>query len=205
MGNWKRFRRHVPNLLTMTRGVFTLIIFALFHMGVYDNVWGRVLIADLFALAAMTDYYDGRLATKWDCKSKFGAFLDPHFDKLLSWAALDILWWQLQPIAPLLLFLLATVLLYDLATSAARVLEALGFKVKLVTSRTAKERTFILQAALAAFLTCEVLQILWPDPVVEGLMTAMLTIAFITAFVWTLKSGYEYFSPYFGRATTAPT
>lgn len=199
MSTWMRFRRHVPNLLTMIRVLITLVIIALFHLGVYENVWGRLLVADLFILAAMTDYYDGRLAKRWDCKSPLGAFLDPLADKLLSWAGLAILWGQLPVAAPLLLFLFATILAYDLSTSTARVLKALGFRVKLVTSQTARERTCILLGTLVAFLASEVARAVWPDPVVEWFMIAILAIAFVVVFVWTLKSGYEYLEPYLNR------
>ncbi len=44
--------------------------------------------AILFALAAITDWFDGRLARRWGVSSRFGAFLDTTADKVLVSAAL---------------------------------------------------------------------------------------------------------------------
>ena len=45
----------------------------------------------IFALASITDWFDGYLARRWDVTSAFGAFLDPVADKLMVSTALLIL------------------------------------------------------------------------------------------------------------------
>jgi cardiolipin synthase len=45
----------------------------------------------VFALAAITDWFDGYLARRWGETSAFGAFLDPVADKLMVGAALILL------------------------------------------------------------------------------------------------------------------
>jgi len=204
MTTWEEFRKHVPNLLSTTRLVAGCAIFALYHYWGYAGLLERLVITALFA-TVLTDIWDGKYARKWDCKTRLGAFIDPLADKVLSWAALDILWGQMQDTAPLLVFpLLVLIALYDVSTQGTRVLDALGFSVKLVTSDTAKERTCILQATLAFFLITNVVLAVWQDPAIEGAVVAVLVVAFLATLAWTLKSGYEYFAPYFG-STATPT
>jgi cardiolipin synthase len=45
--------------------------------------WVRPTAALLFAFAAVTDFFDGRLARRWKQTSTFGSFLDTAADKLL--------------------------------------------------------------------------------------------------------------------------
>lgn len=44
-----------------------------------------------FVIAAVTDWFDGWLARRWNQTSQFGAFLDPVADKLMVCAALLVL------------------------------------------------------------------------------------------------------------------
>jgi CDP-diacylglycerol--glycerol-3-phosphate 3-phosphatidyltransferase len=44
--------------------------------------------AILFLVAAMTDWFDGRLARRWDVATRLGSFLDTTADKLLVTTAL---------------------------------------------------------------------------------------------------------------------
>jgi CDP-diacylglycerol--glycerol-3-phosphate 3-phosphatidyltransferase len=45
----------------------------------------------LFAMASITDWWDGYLARRWDITSDFGAFLDPVADKLMVSTGLILL------------------------------------------------------------------------------------------------------------------
>ncbi len=71
----------LPNLLTMGRVVAVPVIVALMFV---PGDLARWLVAVLFALAALTDWFDGWLARRWGQTSAFGRFLDPIADKLLT-------------------------------------------------------------------------------------------------------------------------
>ena len=76
---------NLPNLLTLFRiGVIPGLV-ALFYL---DSVTGRWLACALFAIAAITDFFDGYIARATRQQSVLGRFLDPVADKLLVSAAL---------------------------------------------------------------------------------------------------------------------
>ncbi len=62
---------------TLLRIVLTPVVMAALLAG------ADVLAAGLFALAAVTDYYDGYLARRWGVTTTLGSFLDTTADKLL--------------------------------------------------------------------------------------------------------------------------
>jgi CDP-diacylglycerol--glycerol-3-phosphate 3-phosphatidyltransferase/cardiolipin synthase len=53
--------------------------------------WVNLATTGIFALAAITDWFDGYLARRWQQTSAFGAFLDPVADKLLVAVVLVLL------------------------------------------------------------------------------------------------------------------
>ena len=83
----KGFIKHVPNILTVARLVFTTVFFwMLFHS---DNIadQSRTLFLDIafvfFVITGLTDIADGYLARKFEVTSKFGRIVDPLADKYL--------------------------------------------------------------------------------------------------------------------------
>ncbi|ALG66917.1 CDP-diacylglycerol--glycerol-3-phosphate 3-phosphatidyltransferase [Beggiatoa leptomitoformis] len=77
-----------PNALTLLR----IVLIPLFIGACYlPGTWANELTTFIFALAAITDWFDGYLARRWNQLSAFGAFLDPVADKLMVAVALVFL------------------------------------------------------------------------------------------------------------------
>lgn len=76
---------NLPNQLTLLRVLLTPV-FALLITS--DSPLNRQIGAAVFILAALTDWYDGWIARKFGYVSRWGKFLDPLADKILSSTAL---------------------------------------------------------------------------------------------------------------------
>jgi CDP-diacylglycerol---glycerol-3-phosphate 3-phosphatidyltransferase len=80
-----QFELNLPNQLTLTRIVLTPV-FVVFLLS--ESLTLRQLSLALFVVAALTDWYDGWIARKLGYSTRWGKFLDPLADKILSSAAL---------------------------------------------------------------------------------------------------------------------
>jgi CDP-diacylglycerol--glycerol-3-phosphate 3-phosphatidyltransferase len=72
---------NLPNKLTVARIILSPIFMVAFLI---NNIYTRYLALFIFAVAALTDMYDGHLARKTGVVTSFGKFMDPLADKLLT-------------------------------------------------------------------------------------------------------------------------
>ncbi|AOB30683.1 CDP-diacylglycerol--glycerol-3-phosphate 3-phosphatidyltransferase [Bordetella sp. H567] len=84
---------NVPIILTWLRIAMIPLVVGLFYLPASWLAESNrdMLAAAAFIIAALTDWFDGWLARKWNQTSAFGAFLDPVADKLMVSAALIVL------------------------------------------------------------------------------------------------------------------
>lgn len=91
---------NLPNILTVSRlFLVPLFLLFLFQDSGHDAGW-RWLAFGVFAVAAITDRYDGHIARKRGLVTNFGKVADPIADKALTGSALialsllnDLPWW----------------------------------------------------------------------------------------------------------------
>lgn len=82
------FKKKLPNILTLFRIILIpILVLSFYFFGKITNL----IVAFLFMLASITDYFDGYLARYFQVQSKFGACFDPIADKLLVAVALVML------------------------------------------------------------------------------------------------------------------
>lgn len=75
----------LPNLLTLSRIVAIPLMVLLVAL---RTPWADMAACAVFSAAAITDYFDGKIARDRQITSDFGRMLDPIADKLLVGAAL---------------------------------------------------------------------------------------------------------------------
>lgn len=77
--------RQLPNILTISRIVLLPVLIALFFFPGAGFAWTALAI---YIFCAVTDFFDGWLARKYQVTSGFGTFLDPISDKIFVAALL---------------------------------------------------------------------------------------------------------------------
>lgn len=91
------WKRTLPNALTAARVVIALAFVVLLQswkplrIPIPHPDWVLIYATILFAIAAITDIFDGRLARAWGVESKFGRVMDPFADKVLVLGAFILL------------------------------------------------------------------------------------------------------------------
>ncbi|KAA2212284.1 CDP-diacylglycerol--glycerol-3-phosphate 3-phosphatidyltransferase [Teichococcus oryzae] len=137
----------LPNLLTLSRiaAVPLLVVLAMLQLP-----WGDVAACALFSAAAITDYFDGKIARDRKLVSAFGRMLDPIADKLLVGAALMLLAGlgrlSLWGLLPAIVILLREILVSGLREYLA------SLAVGLPVTRLAKWKTGVQMTALGVLL-----------------------------------------------------
>lgn len=78
---------NLPNKLTLSRMFMIPVFIALFYVPFKGHYFAALAV---FAIASLTDLFDGKIARKYGLVTNFGKFLDPIADKVLVLSALVI-------------------------------------------------------------------------------------------------------------------
>lgn len=88
MQHTQTWRQELPMWITFSRVAMIPFLIALMLGKAQAFEWGAAV---LFALASLTDYYDGYFARKYNAISNMGKFMDPVADKILVSSVLVML------------------------------------------------------------------------------------------------------------------
>lgn len=93
-------KMNLPNKLTLSRVIAIPFFIVFFIIGIENRYiinsiisidFYRLLAALIFVIASITDYYDGKIARKYNIITNFGKLMDPLADKMLVVTALLLL------------------------------------------------------------------------------------------------------------------
>ncbi len=177
---------NLPNKLTLLR-VIMIPFFMLFLL--WDFSRFNILIALLiFALASLTDLFDGKIARKYNLITDFGKFLDPLADKALVMAALVIFvelgWCGSVPVV--------IILFREFGVSALRLVVKDG-GVVVPAGRFGKIKTAFTMTSLCATMLLKALEPLGVVlPFTDILCRALIWISALL----TVASGIQYLAAY---------
>ncbi|MGZ5198243.1 MAG: CDP-diacylglycerol--glycerol-3-phosphate 3-phosphatidyltransferase [Telluria sp.] len=82
---------NIPIFLTWLRVALIPLVVGVYYLPVHWLPHADLFATIVFIVAAITDWFDGYLARRWNETSSFGAFLDPVADKLMVAGALLVL------------------------------------------------------------------------------------------------------------------
>lgn len=174
----------IPNLLTYFRLLAVPALAAVLFF--IEGESGRWLALAIFALAAISDFFDGYLARAWSQQSRLGRMLDPIADKLLVGAVLLLLVAD-QTISGWSLWAALIILSREILVSGLREFLA-ELNATVTVSRLAKWKTTVQMIALCVLLVGQPAGDICACAAVE----IGLVLLWIAALL-TLYTGFDYF------------
>ena len=141
----------LPNKLTILRLCIIPVFVAVFYLTIIP--YNYVISAVIFVIAALTDYFDGHIARKYNLVTDLGKFLDPIADKVLVSTALIIMLLPLgQSFMPFYTgIFVAVILAREIIISGFRMIAASKGKV-IAADKSGKIKTFVQDVAIVVLL-----------------------------------------------------
>lgn len=185
---------NIPNKLTLSRVIMTPLFMATMIIGKIPFNYTAALI--LFIAAALTDFFDGKIARSRNLVTNFGKFLDPVADKMLTTAAFlgFIVIMPSGGYAVQIAIITFITLFREFAVSSMRLIAVSGETKKVIAAnmwgklKTVTQMVCII-TGLAAYSVKEIL------PAVGFLFSLLFTLFIITAWIsalFTVVSGVIY-------------
>ncbi len=183
---------NLPNKLTLIRvGLVPLFLLLLS----FDNVYTHFLALLTFVGAAITDYYDGKIARERSQETDFGRLMDPLADKILICAAF-IYFVESYPRIPA--WIVTIIIAREFAVSGIRMLAASKGKI-VAADKAGKLKTISQLTAIITILhiivyikASEVFPAISYWNVIEGWAMFLIYVLVGFTLVMSLLSGYNY-------------
>ena len=193
-------KRNIPNILTIMRIILIPVLIISFYI---PSKITNLVVAILFMIASITDYFDGYLARYYKIQSNFGRCFDPIADKLLVSVPLLMLVnfanGNILILIPAIIIICREVLVSGLREFLA------GLQVSVPVTRLAKWKTAIQMMAITALLLAskgstytftQIMELLKADQYIRTILSGQVeligTILLNISAILTMITGYIY-------------
>ncbi|MEA4831784.1 MAG: CDP-diacylglycerol--glycerol-3-phosphate 3-phosphatidyltransferase [Oscillospiraceae bacterium] len=186
---------NLPNKLTLMR-ICIVPVFMLFMLvPVINETWSRAIACAFFLFAALTDFFDGRIARKLGLVTDFGKFLDPVADKFMIFGALFAICASdmYRNIYPYIVIAGTIVIFRELAVTSLRLVAAAGSHEVISANILGKLKT-LTQSICVVVVILEPIVIPQSSKLHDMHLFSIIFIVLMT--VMTIWSGLSYFKKY---------
>ena len=187
-------KMNVPNTLSLIRVLLVpvFVITLLFMRNVY--LWGIIVPTVIYALTALTDMLDGKIARKYGLITDFGKFIDPLADKFMVISSqIAILVWMLlsgyTTLALVFTFVVIIILLRELGVTSLRLVVAGKSGIVVAASFLGKMKTVSQMIGTVVMLVEPLIPFFSGNHILSYVVMAIM--AFTTIF-----SGIDYLKAY---------
>ena len=185
---------NVPNTLSLIR-VFLgpAFVAALLFMRNIE-IWGLIVPAVIYALTALTDMLDGKIARKYNLVTDFGKFIDPLADKFMVLSSMiAILVWMILranvTLALVFVWVVLVILLRELGVTSLRLVVAGKSGIVVAASMLGKIKTVSQMVGTVVIIIEPMLPFFKDNHILSYVFMAVM--AFTTLF-----SGIDYLKAY---------
>src|SRR6266481_6641644 len=188
--------RNMPNILSSSRILATIFVYVLI---IVNQQWAFIVATVIFALASATDYFDGKLARRYETVSPLGVFLDLTADKVFVSAILI----ALVQIGLVPAWIVVIIITREFLVTGLRSMAAAKGTV-IPAGKLGKQKTFITLVAIggvmlakgvgASHLSLFPLMLNFNNPMlnVGDYLLLIADALMVLAAIWTVMSGAEY-------------
>ena len=196
----KKTSMNLPNTLSLIRVLLVPVFVATLIFMREIKWWGIIVPAIVYALTALTDMLDGKIARKYNLITDFGKFIDPLADKFMVLASsISILVWMILggELLESLIFMwvVLIILLRELGVTSLRLVVAGKSGIVVAASFLGKMKTvsqmvgtvlIIFEPVLSYFKDVNaVCAFMWQYHIIAYVMMAVMTFT-------TIFSGIDY-------------
>lgn len=205
----KKSSMNLPNTLSLIRVLLVPVFVATLIFMRDIQWWGIIVPAIVYALTALTDMLDGKIARKYNLITDFGKFIDPLADKFMVLASsISILVWMILAgeLLESLIFMwvVLIILLRELGVTSLRLVVAGKSGIVVAASLLGKMKTvsqmvgtvlIIFEPIFSYFTANEFCAFMWEYHIVAYVMMAIMTFT-------TIFSGIDYLRALFPHVDT---